>query len=54
MNGGWPYCTGQVGDDLTAADIGGAYVDWDFATASPRPLPGRQSPALRRATTRSR
>ncbi|QIK76298.1 family 16 glycoside hydrolase [Nocardioides piscis] len=39
MNGGWPYCTGQVGDDLTASDTGGAYVDWDFATSSPRRSP---------------
>ncbi|HSF98828.1 MAG TPA: PKD domain-containing protein, partial [Ornithinibacter sp.] len=30
MNGGWPYCGGEVGDDLTNMDFGGAYVDWDF------------------------
>ncbi|MBM7513499.1 PKD repeat protein [Nocardioides cavernae] len=30
MNGGWPYCGGEVGDDLTKMDFGGAYVDWDF------------------------
>ena len=30
MNGGWPYCGGEVGDDLTDMDFGGAYVDWDF------------------------
>ncbi|WP_211349328.1 PKD domain-containing protein [Nocardioides litoris] len=30
MNGGWPYCGGEVGDDLAKQDFGGAYVDWDF------------------------
>ncbi|MBC2934455.1 PKD domain-containing protein [Nocardioides sp. zg-1228] len=30
MNGGWPYCGGEVGPDLTKMDFGGAYVDWDF------------------------
>ncbi|WP_340294534.1 PKD domain-containing protein [Aquipuribacter hungaricus] len=30
MNGGWPYCGGQVGEDLTDMRFGGAYVDWDF------------------------
>ncbi|WP_308189679.1 PKD domain-containing protein [Nocardioides sp. cx-169] len=30
MNGGWPYCGGEVGDDLTDQRFGGAYVDWDF------------------------
>jgi PKD repeat protein len=30
MNGGWPYCGGEVGDDLTDMGFGGAYVDWDF------------------------
>lgn len=30
MNGGWPYCGGFVGADLTNQDFGGAYVDWDF------------------------
>jgi PKD repeat protein len=32
MNGGWPYCGGEVGDDLTDQRFGGAYVDWDFVT----------------------
>ncbi|WP_209020779.1 PKD domain-containing protein [Nocardioides sp. 1609] len=30
MNGGWPYCGGEVGADLTDQGFGGAYVDWDF------------------------
>ncbi|GAA5145596.1 hypothetical protein GCM10023340_15180 [Nocardioides marinquilinus] len=36
MNGGWPYCGGEVGDDLTAQGFGGAYVDWDFTANKAR------------------
>ncbi|MEO9326257.1 PKD domain-containing protein [Nocardioides sp. C4-1] len=39
MNGGWPYCGGEVGDDLTKQDFGGAYVDWDFVTNTAKKNP---------------
>jgi PKD repeat protein len=39
MNGGWPYCGGEVGDDLTNQGFGGAYVDWDFVADTYRTNP---------------
>jgi PKD repeat protein/glucose/arabinose dehydrogenase len=39
MNGGWPYCGGEVGDDLTDYSHGGAYVDWDFVADTYRTNP---------------